>query len=88
MKKIDENELKEIFNELRNNNENAYEKLYKKYKNLVYNIAFSILKNKTDSEDIMQIVFTKIYGMEKPKLPTKNEACWIYSLTKKNRFLY
>lgn len=82
MKKIDENELKEIFNELRNNNENAYEKLYKKYKNLVYNIAFSILKNKTDSEDIMQIVFTKIYGMEKPKLPTKNEACWIYSLTK------
>lgn len=82
MKKIDENELKEIFNELRNNNENAYEKLYKKYKKLVYNIAFSILKNKTDSEDIMQIVFTKIYGMEKPKLPTKNEACWIYSLTK------
>ena len=82
MKKIDENELKEIFNELRNNNENAYEKLYKKYKNLVYNIAFSILKNKTDSEDIMQIVFTKIYGMEKKKLPTKNEACWIYSLTK------
>ena len=80
MKKIDE--LKEIFNELRNNNENAYEKLYKKYKKLVYNIAFSILKNKTDSEDIMQIVFTKIYGMEKPKLPTKNEACWIYSLTK------
>ena len=56
--------------------------MYLKYKKLVYGIAFSILKNQTDSEDIVQIVFTKIYEMEKNKLPNNNEASWIYSLTK------
>ena len=54
----------------------------KKYRNLVYGIAFSLLKNKHDSEDIVQIVFTKIYSTDKSKLPVKNEASWLYSVTK------
>ena len=82
MKEIQQKELKDLFNELKYNKNIAFEKLYSKYQNLVYRIAFSILKNKTDSEDIVQTVFTKIYEMEKEKLPTNNEASWLYSLTK------
>lgn len=82
MKKINEKELKEIFIEIKNNNKIIFEEFYNKYNKLIYGIAFSILKNKIDSEDIVQTVFTKIYSLEKEKLPTKKYASWLYSLTK------
>lgn len=82
MSKINEKEIKQIFLEIKTNKQEGYEKLYLKYNKLVYSIAFSILKNQTDSEDIVQIVFSKIYELPINMLPTKNEASWIYSLTK------
>ena len=82
MSKINEKEIKQIFLEIKTNNQEGYEKLYLKYNKLVYSIAFSILKNQTDPEDIVQIVFSKIYELPINMLPTKNEASWIYSLTK------
>lgn len=82
MNKIDEKELSELFIELKHNNKIAFEKLYSKYNKLIYSIAFSILKNKTDSEDIVQTVFTKLYTMSKDKLPIQKQASWLYSLTK------
>lgn len=83
MNRIDEKELKRLFTELKSsNNKVAFETLYKKYNKLVYRIAFTILKNKEDSEDIVQAVFSKIYSLPKDKLPIDNIATWIYSVTK------
>lgn len=82
MVKINEKELKELFIELKCGNKKAFENLYTKYNRLVYGIAFSILKNKADSDDIVQIVFSKIYEINKEKLPAEKEASWIYTLTK------
>lgn len=82
MNKIDEKELKELFIELKHNNKIAFEKLYAKYNKLVYGVAFSILKNKEDSEDVVQIVFSKLYKIDKSKLPSNKEASWLYTLTK------
>lgn len=82
MEKINRKELSELFIQIRDNNTETFEKLYNKCNKLVYGIAFSILKNKQDAEDIVQIVFTKIYSIDKSKLPSKNEASWIYSMTK------
>jgi len=82
MAKLNDNELKELFIEIKYGNDIGFEKLYKRYRKLVYAIVFSILKNKQDSEDIVQVVFTKIYSIDKNKLPVKNEASWLYSVTK------
>ena len=82
MKKIDKKELHSIFIGIKNGNELDFNKLYDKYKSLVYGVAFAILKNKEDSEDIVQIVFLKIFRLEKEKLPTNNVATWVYSVTK------
>lgn len=82
MGKVNESELKELFIEIKHNNKIAFEKLYNRYNKLVYGVAFSILKNKEDSEDIVQTVFTKIYSLDKNKLPNTNEASWLYSITK------
>ena len=75
-------ELKRIFYELKKGNKHVIEELYKKYYKVVYGIAFSILKNKEDSEDIVQIFFSKLYSLEKSKLPNNKEATWIYTTTK------
>ena len=86
--KIDEKELDELFKEIKNNNKIAFEQLYNRYNKLVYGIAFSILKNKQDAEDLVQIVFTKIYSIDKNKLPSSNEATWLYSVTKNETINY
>lgn len=82
MIKVKEKELKEIFNQIKNHDNSAFEKLYNKYNTLVYGIAFSILKNKQDAEDVVQTVFAKIYDIDIDKLPTQKEASWLYTITK------
>lgn len=83
MKRKYEKELEQIFKKLKSsNNKENFELLYNNYNNLVYKIALTILKNKDDSEDIVQIVFSKIYSLPKDKLPTKHILSWIYSVTK------
>lgn len=82
MVKFNEEELKQLFVEIKANNKTAFEKFYTGYNKMVYGIAFSILKNKQDSEDVVQTVFTKIYEIDKNKLPTDKEASWIYTTTK------
>lgn len=82
MNEINNRELHELFNRLKENKKIAYEELYEKYSLLVYKIAFSILKDKENSEDVMQNVFVKIGKLSKDKLPTNYEASWLYTVTK------
>ena len=88
MDKIKKQELHEIFQKAKQGEANALNELHEKYHKLFYSIAFSILKNKEDSEDVVQIVFLKIFQTDKDKLPTANEASWLYSLTKNETLNY
>lgn len=88
MRKINEKELNELFCKLKRKEKNAYEELYQKYSSLVYQIAFSILKNKENAEDVMQNVFIKIANLSEEKLPSKYEASWLYAVTKNEAISY
>lgn len=88
MKKINVRELKELFIEIKYGNKIAFEKLYNNYNKLIYSIAYSILKNKQDAEDVVQIVFEKLYLIDKEKLPNRNESSWLYSITKNETINY
>ena len=80
--KIDDKELEKIFVDISQNRAQGIEELYNKYKKIVYAIAFTISKNNTDAEDIVQIVFTKIYEIDESKLPINKQSSWFYSITK------
>ena len=83
MKTINEKELNQIFKKLKSNNDEiAFELVYSNYNKIFYRVAFSILKNKEDAEDVVQTVFIKIHTMPKEKLPNVNIASWIYTVTK------
>ena len=88
MGKIKARELKELFIEIKYGNRIAFEKLYNNYNKLIYSIAYSILKNKQDAEDVVQIVFEKLYLIDKEKLPNRNESSWLYSITKNETINY
>lgn len=88
MKKQEREELKAIFNDLRNGNKESIENLYKKYNKMIYGVAFGILKNKEDSEDIVQTVFSKLYTIDKEKMPKDKEATWLYTVTKNEALLF
>ena len=86
--KKQELEIKEIFNELKKGNKKVIEDLYKKYYKMVYGVDFSILKSKEDSEDIVQIVFSKLYEIDKEKMPKDKEATWLYAVTKNETLMF
>lgn len=88
MKNIDKKELHSIFTNLKIDKEKSFNELYEKYSKLIYNIAFSILKSRENSEDVMQNVFSKIYKLDNEKLPSDNEASWLYSITKNETINY
>ena len=89
MKDLDKKELHLLFEQFKNSSdEKSYSLLYEKYKKLVYNIAFSIIKNRENSEDIVQIVFSKIWKIDKKLLPSNNEASWLDSVTKNETLNY
>lgn len=88
MNKLKKQELHILFQDIKQEKANKINELYEKCNRLVYSIAFSILKNKEDSEDIVQIVFMKISQIDKNNLPTVNEASWLYSLTKNETLNY
>lgn len=80
--KIDKQELHSIFEKIKENRELYFNEFYEKYKDIVFAISYSIIKNSEDCEDIVQKVFLKLWNMENEKFPTENETGWLYTLTK------
>lgn len=88
MSNIDKKELHNLFEELKQGKQEAAQELYEKYRNLVYGIAFSIVKNKDDSEDVVQNAFKRIIETKEDKLPKDYEATWMYTVTKNEALLF
>ena len=88
MSKKDNEKIKSIFLKIKENNKKGLEELYNNSHKMVYGIAFSLVKNKEDAEDIMQIIFTKIQELDKTKLPSNKEMTWLYTLTKNETLNY
>ena len=88
MSNIDKKELHNLFDGLKQGKQESAQELYKKYKNLVFGIAFSMLKNKDDSEDVVQNTFKRIIETDVDKLPKDYEATWMYTVTKNEALLF
>ena len=87
MKSINKQGLHKLFAELKTNKqEDVFNELYNKCGNLVYKIAFSILRNKENSEEIKQMVFLKIWKINKKILPDKNEAITFLKKQKNTKY--
>lgn len=59
----------------------AFEELLRKHKNMVINLAYRIVQNYSDAEDIAQEVFLKIYNSAKTYKPEAKFSTWVYKIT-------
>lgn len=85
---MDKNKIHILMQNVIENKEKYFEILYREYKDFVFKIVFSIIKNKDDAEDITQNIFMKIYKLPAEKLPNKNEPSWLYAVSKNETLNY
>ena len=81
-------ELGRIFKEFKENDMSSYDFSYKEYYSLIYGIVFSILKNKENSEDVVQNVLIKIFSLDKSKFPDRGSLSWLYTVSKNEALNY
>lgn len=62
-------------------NTDAFEKLVYKYEKLIYNLAYSMLRNEQDAYDISQEVFIKVYQSITTFNFTAKFSTWIHRIT-------
>lgn len=62
--------------------EEAFAKLFNKYKNLVYKTAYLMLDNADEAEDALQEVFLQVYKSLSTYAPSKGAfTTWLYRIT-------
>ena len=72
---------KRIINKLKERDNDTFELVYYEYKDLVYFVAFSVLKNHNDTEEIVQDVFVKMLK-ELDKFDGRFFKAWLLKMTK------
>ncbi len=57
-----------------------FEKIYYKYYSEIYRFAFRLSMSKTDSQDLLQDAFTKLFKMTKNGAKLTNPKSWLYKV--------
>ncbi len=72
----------ELLIKIANKDNKALEELYEQTHKSIYGFAFSILKDPTDAQDVMQDVFIKIYSSAHLYKKQGKPMAWILTITK------
>ena len=70
----------DLIKELREGNRAAFEELFDRFSTLVYNVAYRMLQNKQDAEDITQEVFFQAYKSLKHFRAESQLSTWLYRI--------
>lgn len=85
---LNKKEIHDMFQRIKVGEKEVIEDLYVKYKDLIINISFSIVKDRNIAEEISQNIFLKILKIDKEIIPDNNELSWIYTITKNQTIDY
>lgn len=72
---------KELIAQILENKDKGFEMLVKRYQNSVLNIAYSLIGNKHQAEDIAQEVFIKVYKSIETFRGLSKISTWLYRIT-------
>lgn len=68
-------------NQIINGNPNAFSVLVNQYKDLVFTLAYKMVKNKEEAEEVSQDVFIKIFNSLHKFKGESKFSTWIYKIT-------
>ena len=66
---------------MRNISNDEFENKYYKYKQMIYNISYTYVKNTNDADDITQDVFMKYLNSDEQFATEDNEKFWLIRVT-------
>ncbi|MDD4144606.1 MAG: RNA polymerase sigma-70 factor [Prolixibacteraceae bacterium] len=72
---------KALIAQLKNNNVHAFDRLFEKYSDKLYNFSMSILKNEEDSKEIVQEVFFRLWNERKKIDANKPVKSLLFTIT-------
>lgn len=72
-------ELKDLFQQLRDGDQDAFAGIYHALKQPVYTICWRIVQVRETAEDLTQDVFLKLY-VSPPAASVKNERAWVFQM--------
>lgn len=58
----------------------AFGTLVERYQKLVFSVAYRIVMNRTDAEDLVQSIFVRVYGGLKTFVPGTDFKSWLYTI--------
>ncbi|MDD3391993.1 MAG: RNA polymerase sigma factor [Bacilli bacterium] len=71
-----------LINKIAKGDERAFDELYEKTKRIVFSTALSITRSVSDSEDITQEVYVRIFEKAGSYKDKNKPLAWIYAITK------
>lgn len=80
MSKLNRDTEKEYLVALKNNDIQAFDKLFKEYGKRLYYFAYGYLKSKTEAEEVVQEVFLKIWRNRKQLKPDLSFKAYIFKI--------
>lgn len=75
-------DISNLISKLQNGNLAAFDEIYDLTSKSIFFVAYSVLKNKEDSEEVVQEVFVKFFKIIKTFDKTKNTYNWLYTVAK------
>ena len=76
---MDSTDLKVLFQQLREGDQEAFVSIYHELKQPVYTICWRIVQIRETAEDLTQDVFLKLYASP-PSASVKNERAWVFQM--------
>ena len=70
-----------LIREFKSGQEEAFSEILSRYKNLVLNVAYRFLRDRTEAEDVAQDVFLRIYRSARSYEPKAKFSTWVYKIT-------
>lgn len=58
----------------------AFNTLVERYQKLIFSVAYRIVINRTDAEDLVQSIFVRVYGGLKTFVPGTDFKSWLYTI--------
>jgi|SoiMethySBSTD1v2_1073268.scaffolds.fasta_scaffold222692_2 RNA polymerase sigma-70 factor, ECF subfamily len=59
----------------------AFTTLVERYQKLVFSVAYRIVMNRTDADDLVQSIFVRVYGGLKTFVPGTDFKSWLYTIS-------
>lgn len=73
----------ELLPKIANNDEEAFSELYNRFSQVVYNLSFRVVKNKSDAEEVVQKVFIQIWNKAENYDQSRGAvSTWIMNITR------